>query len=149
MGSSPSASTALPESLALIAEVERTGWLPPLRPGSFFGYTHRPMQLRSEARAAGLSVVSLVSVEGAASMLADLDERATSSEDWRVVLDTARASESVPELIGIGPSWSSAGRHTRRGLDRLRPSAATANHAPPPRTGVRATGADAGAPIER
>lgn len=94
---------AMPEALDLIAEVERTGRLPPLGPGSFFGYAHRPMQLRSEAKAAGLSVVSLVSVEGAAFILADLDERATSGEDWCVVLDTARATESVPELLGIGP----------------------------------------------
>jgi SAM-dependent methyltransferase len=94
---------AVPDALTLVVDVERTGWLPPLAPGDFFGYAHRPMQLRSEARAAGLDVVSLVGIEGAASMLADLDERANSTEDWRVVLDAARATESVPELLGIGP----------------------------------------------
>ena len=92
-----------PETLSLVPQVERTGWLPPLGPGSFFGYAHRPMQLHSEARAAGLSVVSLVCVQGAASLLADLDVRSASVEDWQVVLDTARATESVPELLGIGP----------------------------------------------
>lgn len=94
---------SMPGTLDLVAEVERTGVVPPLGPDSFFGYSHRPMQLRSEARAAGLSVVSLVCIEGAASLLADLDERAGSAEDWCVVLDTARATECVPELLGIGP----------------------------------------------
>jgi len=94
---------AVPDALTFVVEVERTGWLPPLAPGDFFGHAHRPMQLRSEARAAGLDVVSLVGIEGAASMLADLGERANSAEDWRVVLDAARATESVPELLGIGP----------------------------------------------
>ena len=94
---------SVPDTLALVAGVERTGVLPPVSPSSFFGYTHRPRQLQSEARAAGLDVVSLVAVEGAASLLPDLDERRESVEDWDVVLDTARATESVPELLGIGP----------------------------------------------
>ena len=45
-------------------------------------------------------------------------------------------------------SRSTAGRQTRRASDRPRPSAATTDHAPPPRNGVRAPGAAAGAPIE-
>ena len=94
---------SMPETLHLVAEVERTGVVPPLGPSSFLGYSHRPMQLGSEVRAAGLSVVSLVGIEGAASLLVDLEERAASAEDWSVVLDTARATESVPELLGIGP----------------------------------------------
>lgn len=94
---------AAPEALALVADVERTGVLPPLVPESFFGYAHRPMQLRSEVRAAGLSLVSLVCIEGAASLLGDLEDRRSTVEDWNVVLETARATESVPELLGIGP----------------------------------------------
>lgn len=98
-----------PKTLTLLAEVERTGIVPPTGPSSFFGYSHRPVQLRSEARAAGLSVVSLVCIEGAASLLADLDERAASVEDWRVLLETARATELVPELLGIDPHhWAAA-----------------------------------------
>lgn len=94
---------SMPETLALVAGVERTGLLPPVSPSSFFGYTHRPRQLQSEARAAQLEVVSVVCVEGAASLLTDLDQRRESAEDWSVVLDTARATGSVPELLGIGP----------------------------------------------
>ena len=105
---------SVPETLALVAEVERTGVLPPVSPASFFGYTHRPRQLESEARAARLDVVSLVCVEGAASLLADLDERRESAEDWGVVLDTARATEAVPELLGIGPHLLAI---CRRGAD--------------------------------
>ena len=94
---------AAPEALALVEDIERTGVIAPLGRESFVGYSHRPMQLRREVQAAGLSVVSLVCIEGAASLLADLEERRTSAEDWSVVLQAARATESVPELLGVGP----------------------------------------------
>lgn len=94
---------AAPEALALVDDIERTGVIPPLGQESFVGYSHRPMQLRREVRAAGLIVVSLVCVEGVASLLGDLDERKASVEDWNVVLEVARATESVSELLGVGP----------------------------------------------
>jgi hypothetical protein len=87
----------------MVAEVERTGVLQPLFPGSFCGFTHRPDELRAEAQAAGLDVADLVCVEGGAIMLADLTERAADPEAWRIVLDSARALERVPELMGVGP----------------------------------------------
>lgn len=56
------------ESLPGIREetprVERTGRLPPLFPGSFTGYCHRPQQLRAELRGAGLDLVDLVASRG-------------------------------------------------------------------------------------
>ncbi len=55
--------------------VERTGWLPPLYPGSFSAYCHRPQQLRAELRGAGFRVLDLVAVEGMGFLLHDLDER--------------------------------------------------------------------------
>jgi hypothetical protein len=55
------------------------------------------------AAKAGLDVTDLVSVEGAAYLLPDLDDRLARAQDWEVVLDAARATERVPELIGIGP----------------------------------------------
>ncbi len=91
------------EAEALLATTERTGRLTPLFPGSFCGYTHRPGQLRAEITAAGFRVVDLVSVEGPAFLLPDLAERLATAEDRRVVLETARALERVPELLGIGP----------------------------------------------
>jgi hypothetical protein len=38
--------------------------LPPVHPGSFSGFCHRPQQLRDELLDAGLTVAALVSVEG-------------------------------------------------------------------------------------
>jgi SAM-dependent methyltransferase len=86
-----------------LARLERTGRMPPLFPGSFCGYAHRPGQLRAELAASGLGVMDLVCVEGPAWLLADLGERLADTEARRVVLETARALERVPELLGIGP----------------------------------------------
>ena len=85
-----------------VTEVERTGQLAPLGPGSFSGFCHRPRQLRAEVREAGLLVQDLVNVEGPAFLLADLAERLADPAARAVVLDTARAVERVPELLGIG-----------------------------------------------
>ena len=83
--------------------VERTGRLAPLFPGSFSGYCHRPGQLRAEARAAGLDVVAVVGVEGLSNFLADLAARLGDPDGRRVVLESARAVEAVPELLGASP----------------------------------------------
>jgi SAM-dependent methyltransferase len=103
---------ALPE---LAAEVERTGQLAPVGPGSFSGFCHRPRQLRAELREAGLTVADLVSVEGPASLLADLPERLADPATRAVVLDTARALERVPELLGVGPRLLATGLRPPRG----------------------------------
>jgi SAM-dependent methyltransferase len=95
--------TSLPAMLELLPHIERTGWLPPLFSGSFTAYTHRPSQLRAELRSAGLRVLDLVSVEGPAFLLHDLDDRLADELDRAVVLDTARTVERLPELLGIGP----------------------------------------------
>jgi SAM-dependent methyltransferase len=92
-----------PETLDLVDEVERSGEMPALEPGGFGGYCHRPDELREEAEAAGLEVEDLVSVEGIAFALADLDERLASPEATKILLDAARAIERVPELLGLGP----------------------------------------------
>ena len=92
-----------PQLRELVDEVERTGWAPPLVPDSFSAYCHRPGQLRAELRAAGLEVVDLVSVEGLAFTLDDLDQRMLDPLAREVVLETARVLERVPELLGIGP----------------------------------------------
>jgi len=98
-----------PDAGTLIDEVERTGVLPPLGPGSFCGFTHRPGQLRGEFRSAGLAVLDLVSIEGAAFLLNDLDLHIGDEHDWQVVLESARAHERIPELLGIGPHLLAAG----------------------------------------
>jgi len=104
-----------PDMPELVVDVERTGQLPPLGPGSFSGFCHRPRQLRAELREAGLTVADLVSVEGPASLLADLPERLADPATRAVVLDTARALERVPELLGVGPRLLATGLRPPRG----------------------------------
>jgi len=99
-----------PAMEAMVASVERSGRLPPLFPNSFCGYAHRPGQLRSELVTAGIELVDLVCVEGPAFLLHDLGERLDDDEGRRVVLETCRALERVPELIGIGPHLLATGR---------------------------------------
>ena len=79
------------------------GWVMPSKPDSFTAYCHRPGPLRAEVRAAGLHVADLVSVEGAAFMLRDLAERLADPLHREVVLQSLRATERVPELLGVGP----------------------------------------------
>ena len=86
-----------------VLALERTGRMPPLSPGSFSGYCHRPVQLRSEIVVAGFEVVDLVAVEGLAFALSDLEARMADPVHRAVVLDMARTLGSVPELIGLGP----------------------------------------------
>jgi SAM-dependent methyltransferase len=94
---------AHPQVLGLIDEVDQTGLLPALQEGGFSAFCHRPGELRAELAEAGLEVTDLVSVEGPAFILGDLDARMADPADWRVVLDVARATERVPELLGLGP----------------------------------------------
>ena len=92
----------VPAAADLIGPLERTGVMPPLMPGGFNGFAHRPRQLRAEFASAGLAVEDLVCVEGASFLLNDLDDRAADDRAWQVILDSARAHERVPELMGLG-----------------------------------------------
>jgi hypothetical protein len=98
-----------PEVTELIGPLERTGVMPPLMPGGFNGFAHRPGQLRGEFASAGLAVEDLVCVEGASFLLNDLDDRVDDVRDWQVILDAARAHERVPELMGLGPHLLATG----------------------------------------
>jgi SAM-dependent methyltransferase len=98
-----------PAALDLISEVDRTGLLPPLQEGGFTAFCHRPGELRDEVAEAGLEVTDLVSVEGPAFILGDLDKRMADSVDWPAVLEVARAIERVPELLGFGPHLLATG----------------------------------------
>jgi SAM-dependent methyltransferase len=92
-----------PAVLDLIDRIDRTGMLPPLQEGGFTAFCHRPGELRDEIAEAALTVTDLVSVEGPAFILGDLDARMADPVDRSVALDVARAIERVPELAGIGP----------------------------------------------
>ena len=48
---------SLPTTREQVPLVERTGWMPPLFPGSFSAYCHRPQQLRAELSGAGFRVL--------------------------------------------------------------------------------------------
>jgi SAM-dependent methyltransferase len=98
-----------PQMRSLVGGVERTGQLPPLGPGSFSGFCHRPRQLAAELRDAGLAVADLVSIEGPADLMADLAERMEDPAERSVVLETSRALERVPELLGLGPHLLATG----------------------------------------
>ena len=92
--------------------VERSGRLIPLFEGSFSGYCHRPGELGDEVLAAGLELVDLVGVEGIAFALSDLEERMAAPDLRTVVLDSARAIERIPELLGLSPHLlATARRH--------------------------------------
>jgi SAM-dependent methyltransferase len=92
-----------PVILELIDEMERTGWMAPIAEGGFNGFAHRPDQLRDEVSAAGLQLRLLVTLEGAATALPDIDDRLDDPAKRSVLLDTLAAVEAVPELLGLGP----------------------------------------------
>ena len=93
----------------LIDEIDRTGMLPPFQEGGFTAFCHRPGELREELGDAGLEVADLVSVEGPAFILGDLDARMADPADRSVALEVARAIERIPELIGFGPHLLATG----------------------------------------
>ena len=98
-----------PAALDLIDEIDRTGMLPPLHDGGFTAFCHRPGELREEMTEAGLEVADLVSVEGPAFILGDLDARMADPVERSVALEVARAIERVPELTGFGPHLIATG----------------------------------------
>jgi hypothetical protein len=79
-----------------------SGVMAPLFPGGFAGYCHRPHELPTEVEQAGLSVVSLESIEGAGAYLPDLEERWSVPTARDAVLDVARRCADVPEMLGVG-----------------------------------------------
>lgn len=92
-----------PDFLPQLPDSERTGNLPPVVPDGFLGYTHRPNDLADEVAAAGLRLDDLVGVEGLPLSSDDMQQRVADPDAWNVVLDSARAIERVPELLGLSP----------------------------------------------
>jgi SAM-dependent methyltransferase len=92
-----------PDFLLDLPESERTGNLPPVAPGGFLGYTHRPDDLVDEVAESGLQLHDLVGVEGLPLSSDDMAGRVGDPTSWDVVLDGARAIERVPELLGLSP----------------------------------------------
>src|SRR4029077_5844619 len=92
-----------PALLDLVTEVERSGIVPPAHDAGFTGYTHTPQQLRDGVVSAGLELRSLVGLEGIAFALCDVEERMNDPAERLLLLDTLRAVEAVPDLLGLGP----------------------------------------------
>jgi hypothetical protein len=69
----------------------------------FTATTHRPRDLAAEVTDAGLAITELLGVEGPAGFLPDVDERMRNDENRQAVLDSGRALERVPEVIGASP----------------------------------------------
>jgi hypothetical protein len=87
----------------MVDEMERSGRVEPVHEAAFTGYAHTPDQLRDEIARSGLRLDSLVSVEGPGLLLGDLGERLDDPDERALLLQTLRAVEAVPELIGLGP----------------------------------------------
>jgi SAM-dependent methyltransferase len=92
-----------PQILDMVDEMERSGRVEPVHEAAFTGYAHTPDQLRDEIARSGLRLDSLVSVEGPGLLLGDLGERLDDPDERALLLQTLRAVEAVPELIGLGP----------------------------------------------
>lgn len=94
---------SFPRTTEQLPAIERTGWIPPLVPGGFTAYTHRPRQLWAEARAVGLEPLTLVGIEGVGYLLSDLEGRWQDPTARAALLESAQALEAVPELMGASP----------------------------------------------
>jgi hypothetical protein len=71
--------------------------------GAFCGYTHRPAELAAEVQESGLELLDVLGVEGVAFAFDDLRERLADPVARAALLDSARAVEAVPELMGLSP----------------------------------------------
>jgi ubiquinone/menaquinone biosynthesis C-methylase UbiE len=75
-------------------------------PGQEFfttSYFHHPDEARSEAEEAGFEVEAVLGVEGIASWIPRLEKSWTDPERRRIIIESARAIESEPTLLGLGP----------------------------------------------
>ncbi len=94
---------AYPQILDLLDGIRDTGVIPPLFEGSFNGYAHRADEFGDELADAGLTVDQLISVEGIALALGDIDARLDDPAERERLMSVLRSVESAPDLIGVGP----------------------------------------------
>jgi len=73
-------------------------------------YFHRPEELRSEVLAAGFEIEGLYGVEGPGWILPDLVERWNDPERRDILIQTARALEAEPAVLGWSAHLLAVGR---------------------------------------
>jgi SAM-dependent methyltransferase len=66
-------------------------------------YCHLPVELQQEAEEAGWSIEALLGIEGLTNTVLHLEDDWTDESKRAVIVDAARAIESEPSLLGLGP----------------------------------------------
>lgn len=66
-------------------------------------YFHRPEEAKAEAEDAGLVVTDLLGVEGITSWIPRLQRSWEDPDKRQTIIDSARAIESEPSVLGLGP----------------------------------------------
>lgn len=66
-------------------------------------YFHRPEEAEGEAERAGLAVEAVVGVEGITAWIPRLQRSWEDADKRQIIIDSARAIESEPSVIGLGP----------------------------------------------
>lgn len=91
-----------PEFLTSMDAVDETGLLVPQSAGEFTGYAHTPDQFRGEMAIDELDLEAILAVEGIVSAFTDDEVTARLAEptDRAAMLDSLRALEAVPDLLG-------------------------------------------------
>lgn len=101
-----------PKLASVVGEMEATGEMNPIVESGFTGYAHRPDELEAEIADGGLALESMVALEGISFALSDLDARMDDDAERALLMETLRAVEAVPELLGIGPHLLATARST-------------------------------------
>lgn len=84
-------------------------------------YFHRPEDLSDEINASGLTLESILAVEGPFWLLGDLETRLDDETKRRRILDAARRIESEPSTLGVSAHWLAVARRDDAGAsDRMR-----------------------------
>jgi SAM-dependent methyltransferase len=76
---------------------------PPGREYFTTAFFHHPDELRQEAEDAGLAVLTIIGIEGFAGALPQLERHWADPNKREIIVEMARAIESEPTLLGIGP----------------------------------------------
>lgn len=104
-----------PDAADRIKAIEDDGIIPAIFDGAFTANTHTPAQLREEVSAIpDLDLQEVVAIEGPASMFNDDDvaQRLDDDLDREVLLDSLRALEMTPDVMGVSAHLLAVARRT-------------------------------------